>query len=100
MMKLLVLAVGIGWGLWWTAALYRGPMMKESVEYMATEWEFGKQQVTHSTAAQKAYQRAVKTPAPAGTWLSQTRQQRGTWQWWAIALGPLAAAVVYAFRQP
>ena len=100
MIKLLLIASAIAWGLWWCAGLYQGPVARESVDYQVGAAGALQKTTVYSDQPQRTYRRAVQTPREAGSWLIRTRRQRFTWPWWAVGLGPLAIAGLYAARQP
>ena len=99
MTKLLIIAGALAWGLWWCSDLYHGPQMKESVDYVVSEVKGFETKTTYSNAAQEQYRKTVATPMLGSDWLGRIRHQRGTAQWWALGLGPLALAIVYALRR-
>ena len=98
MTKFFLIVATIVWGLWWFAGSFRGPVIKDTVEYGVTEQGQFQKTTTYNDSGQRAYRQTVATPATSQDWLGRVRRQQNSWQWWALGCGPLAIALFAVVR--
>ena len=98
MTKFFLIVATIVWGLWWFAGSFRGPVIKDTVEYGVTEQGRLQKTTTYTDEAQRAYQRTVRTPVTPNDWLGRIRRQQNSWQWWLFGCGPFAVVLLVVVR--
>ena len=98
MTKFVLIIAAMVWGLWWFAGAFRGPLIKDTVEYGVSEQGQFRKTTTYTDEAQRAYRHTVRAPVTSHDWLGHIRRQTYSWQWWALGCGPLAAVLLVVVR--